>query len=180
MSNHLREIEVNGNKVHLRAFRKSDISDTYVSWLNDVEVVKYSNQRFLNHTIESCHRYLDSFSDTDNFYMAIEDKVTKRLCGSITAYIKTNHGTADIGLLIGNKKFWGKGIGLEAWTLMMEFLFKQSNVRKVTGGTLEVNIGMVRIMQKSMMTHEATREDQELLDNKPVNVFYFCKFSGEK
>ena len=180
MSNHLREIEVNGNTLHLRAFRKSDISDTYVSWLNDVEVVKYSNQRFLNHTIESCHRYLDSFSDTDNIYMAIEDKVTKRLCGSITAYIQTNHGTADIGLLIGNKKFWGKGIGLEAWTLMMEFLFKQCNVRKVTGGTLEVNIGMVHIMQKSMMTHEATREGQELLDNIPVNVFYFRKFSDEK
>ena len=62
----------------------------------------------------------------------------------------------------------------------MEFLFKQCNVRKVTGGTLEVNIGMVHIMQKSMMTHEATREEQELLDNKPVNVFYFCKFSDEK
>ena len=180
MSNHLRELEVNGNTVHLRAFRKSDISDTYVSWLNDVEVVKYSNQRFLNHTIESCNRYLDSFSDTDNIYMAIEDKVTKRLCGSITAYIQTNHGTADIGPLIGNKKFWGKGIGLEAWTLMMEFLFKQCNVRKVTGGTLEVNIGMVHIMQKCMMTHEATREEQELLDNKPVNVFYFCRFSDEK
>ena len=138
--------------MHLRSFRKSDISDTYVSWLNDVEVVKYSNQRFLNHTIESCQRYLDSFSDTDNIYMAIEDKVTKRLCGSITAYIQTNHGTADIGLLIGNKKFWGKGIGSEAWTLMMEFLFKQCNVRKVTGGTLKVNTGMVRIMKKTMMT----------------------------
>ena len=92
MSNHLREIEVNGNTLHLRAFRKSDISDTYVSWLNDVEVVKYSNQRFLNHTIESCNRYLDSFSDTDNIYMAIEDKVTKRLCGSITASLDIDDG----------------------------------------------------------------------------------------
>ena len=179
MIDNFTKMDISGNTVHLRVFQKSDISDTYVSWLNDVEVVKYSNQRFLNHTIESCHSYLDSFLDTDNIYMAIEDKVTKRLCGSITAYIQTNHSTADIGLLIGNKKFWGKGVGFEAWTLMMEFLFKQCSVRKVTGGTLEVNIGMVRIMQKSTMTHEATREDQELLDNKPVNVFYFCKFSDE-
>jgi len=180
MNNSLESLNIVGNTVQLRSFVESDISDAYISWLNDKEVVRYSNQRFLNHTVESSRNYLKGFLDTNNIYMAIEDKKTKELLGSITAYIQTNHGVADIGLMIGNKKFWGKGIGFEAWTLMMEFLFKQCNVRKVTGGTLEVNIGMVHIMQKSMMTHEATREDQELLDNKPVNVFYFCKFSDEK
>lgn len=171
---------ISGKIINLRMFEKSDVNDTYVSWLNDIEVVKYSNQRFIHHTIDSCYKYLDSFLDTDNIFMAVEDKATMTLCGSVTAYIQTNHGTADIGLLIGNKDFWGKGVGFEAWTLMMGFLFNQCDIRKVTGGTLDVNIGMVRIMQKSMMIHEATREDQELLDNKPVNVVYFCKFSDEK
>jgi hypothetical protein len=42
--------------------------------------------------------------------MAIEDKATKELYGSITAYKQTNHNVADIGMLIGNKKNGVKGL----------------------------------------------------------------------
>ncbi len=79
MSEVLKKMESTGDTVGLRVFQKSDISDTYTSWLNDAEVVKYSKQRFLDHTIESCNNYMKSFSDTDNMYLAIEDKVTKRV-----------------------------------------------------------------------------------------------------
>ena len=164
----------------LRPFRESDISNIFVSWLNDKEVVKYSNQRFLNHTRELCLDYLKSFSNTQNIYWVIEDKKTKELYGSITAYIQDNHGTADIGLMIGNKNSWGKGIGFEAWKLTMDFLLTQYGIRKVTGGTLKTNTGMIRIMEKSIMIHEATRKDHELIDGKPVDILYFCKFSDDK
>ena len=180
MNNSLGSLNIEGNIVQLRSFVESDISDTYISWLNDKEVVRYSNQRFLNHTVESSRNYLKSFLDSNNIYMAIEDKKTKELYGSITAYIQPNHGVADIGLMIGNKNSWGRGIGSEAWALMMEFLFSQCNVRKITGGTLKVNTGMVSIMKKNMMTHEATRKKQELIDGKPVDMLYFCKFSNAK
>lgn len=180
MNNFLEGVEIVGDIVYLRPFQKPDISDYYVSWLNDAEVVKYSNQRFLRHTIKSCCDYLDSFSNTNNIYMAIENKDTKELYGSITAYIQTNHNTADIGIMIGNKTVWGKGIGFEAWTLMMGFLFEVCNIRKITAGTLEVNTGMIQIMKKSMMIHEATKKEQELFDDKPIDLLYFCKFSNGK
>jgi len=110
-----KELKIYGKNICLRSFQESDVTDHYVSWLNDNEVVKYSNQRFLTHTIESSNKYLDSFSNTRNMYMAIEDGSTKELYGSITAYIQFNHGTADIGLMVGSKKSWGKGVGSEAW-----------------------------------------------------------------
>ena len=180
MSKPLGNLKIVGDDICLRLFQEFDISDTFVSWLNDAEVVKYSNQRFLNHTIKSCDNYLKSFIDTNNIYMAVEDKATKELYGSMTAYTHIHHNVADIGLLIGNKKLWGKGVGFEAWTLMMNFLFTQCNVRKVTGGALEVNAAMIRIMEKSIMTHEATKKNQELFNNKPVDVLYFCKFFNDK
>jgi RimJ/RimL family protein N-acetyltransferase len=171
-----KNLEIVGNVVRLRLFQVSDISDTYISWLNDSEVVKYSNQRFLNHTFEMSYNYLKSFTGTDNIYMAVEDKITKELYGSITAYKQSYHGVADIGLMIGNKNSWGKGVGFEAWTLLMEFLLMQCDIRKVTGGSLKINTGMIRIMEKSMMTHEATRKKHELFNGEPVDILYFCKF----
>ena len=108
-----KKLYIVGNKACLRPFQKSDICNTYVSWLNDPEVVKYSNQRFFNHTIESSNNYLKSFKGINNFYMAIEDRVSKELYGSITAYKQTNHNVADIGMLIGNKKNRVKGLVLK-------------------------------------------------------------------
>ena len=180
MEKPITKLKINGNIVCLRPFRESDISNIFVSWLNDKEVVKYSNQRFLNHTHESCLDYLKGFSNTQNIYWAIEDKKTKELYGSITAYIQDNHGIADIGLMVGNKNAWGRGIGFDSWMLMMDFLFKQRNIRKVTGGALRNNFGMIRIMEKATMTRETAREKNKLLNSKPENILYFYKiFYGE-
>ncbi|MCC6247256.1 MAG: hypothetical protein IT499_05810, partial [Rubrivivax sp.] len=34
-----------GRRVRLRPFTAADITDAYIGWLNDPEVVRYSNQR---------------------------------------------------------------------------------------------------------------------------------------
>jgi [ribosomal protein S5]-alanine N-acetyltransferase len=180
MEKTITKFKIDGDIVSLRLFRESDISNIFVSWLNDKKVVKYSNQRFLNHTHKSCLDYLRSFSNAQNIYWAIEDKKTKELYGSITAYIQDNHSTADIGLMVGNKNAWGKGVGFDAWRLMMDFLFTQYGIRKVTGGALRANVGMICIMKKSKMTHEATRKDHELINGEPMDILYFCKFNNDR
>lgn len=57
-----------GGMVVLRPFAMLDIDDKYVDWLNDPNVVRFSNQRFLRHDRKSCLRYLASFEGTSNFF----------------------------------------------------------------------------------------------------------------
>ena len=92
-------MEIFGNRIILRSFRIDDITDDFVSLLNDKKVVRYSNQRFIRHTPESCLNYMKSFIGTDSIYLAIEDKDNGELLGTMTAYIDINHKTADIGIL---------------------------------------------------------------------------------
>jgi len=58
----------------------------------------------------------------------------------------------------------------------MNLLFSSVDIRKITGGTLENNTGMINIMKKNGMIHEATQVAQEIIDNKPTDTLYFCKF----
>lgn len=167
------------DRVSLQPVCENDITNEYVEWLNNPEVVRFSNQRFVNHSIESSLHYLHSFTDTENLYLSIKDIVTKRLIGSLTAYIDSNHGTADMGLMIGNPEVWGKGFGFEAWTKLMEYLLNTEKIRKVTGGTLATNLGMVKIMERSGMHLEATRYKQEIVDGSPVDILYFARFNDK-
>jgi RimJ/RimL family protein N-acetyltransferase len=162
-------------RLRLRAFTPEDIQANYVAWLNDPQVVQFSNQRFHKHSETSCCQYLASFVHTENRFLAIEDKLTHELMGTLTMYINPNHQTADVGILIGNTNHWGKGYGYEAFALAVEALL-QAKLRKVTAGTMACNLGMIKVMQKCGMSQEAIRTAQEILDGQAVDILYFAKF----
>lgn len=166
-------------RIVLTPFCESDITDVYVSWLNDPAVVRFSNQRFLHHTKETCRQYMQSFSETRNLFMAIRVVGRQRMIGTMTAYVAHRHGTADMGLLIGDPIEWGKGYGFEAWMLLMTRLFEEEKLRKVTGGALDCNMAMIRIMEKSGMHLEAVRVRQEIVDGVAHDIHYFARFRDD-
>ncbi len=163
-------------RVTLRLFKENDIQDNYISWLNDPDVVKYSNQRFISHTKETSLSFLNSIKNSQAIFLAITDRDTKEVFGTMTVYFSLDHNTADIGIMLGDKSYWNKGLGAEAWQLLMDFLLKKLSIRKVTGGTLSCNTGMMRIFEKVGMIPDGIRIDQELLDGKPYDIVYFAKF----
>lgn len=165
-----------GSKVKLRTFQEADITSAYLGWLNDPVVVRFSDQRFRRHTAESSSQYLSTFTGSDNHFLAICDCDSNIMVGTLTVYHNVLYGTADIGIMVGDPGTWGKGVGLDAFQTMVFALERSGAVRKVTAGTLAVNIGMVRIMQKAGFEWEATRKEQVLIEGKPVDVVYYAKF----
>jgi ribosomal-protein-alanine N-acetyltransferase len=169
-------IELRGKKVLLRRFSSFDITSTYIGWLNDPEVVQFSNQRFITHDRESCMNYLDSFAGTGNMLFSVYSLKYERNIGTMTAYVSVHHGTVDVGLMIGDKAVWGEGVGLDAWTTLINWLLGCKGVRKVTAGTVGCNYGMIKVMERSGMHQEATRRSQEIINRQEVNVNYYAKF----
>lgn len=160
----------------LRAFTEADITDTYVRWLNDPRVVRYSNQRFIAHDRASCIRYLQSFVGTNNLFLSVRRADTDQAIGTMTAYVAMHHGTVDVGIMIGEPSIWGTGIGQEAWDILTEWLLKLPIIRKLTAGTVACNVGMIRLMERSGMRLEGVRHAQELIDGRPEDILYFARF----
>jgi [ribosomal protein S5]-alanine N-acetyltransferase len=170
------DFEIRGSKVLLRPFGLEDVTDGYIAWLNDPVVVRYSNQRFQTHDRESCVRYLNSFSGTDNIFVSVHRLDTNKAIGTMTAYVSRRHGTVDVGILIGDKSVWGGGYGQDAWNTFTNWLLAQGSIRKLTGGTLACNAAMIRIMERSGMQLEAVRKSQEIVEGVPQDIIYFAKF----
>ena len=165
---------LNGRTVILQPFGPSDITPEYIGWLNDPDVVRYSNQRFRRHDAATCQTYLTSFAGTANQFLAIRREGV--MIGTMTAYMSTHHGTADMGILVGDKRVWGKGAGGDAWTTLLQHLLARGDIRKVTGGALRCNEGMVRIMQNAGMKPDGIRVAQELVGDQPQDMLHFAKF----
>lgn len=171
------DFSLRGNRVLLKPFLAADINETYINWLNDPNVVKYSNQRFLRHDRTSCMRYLASFEGTANIFMGVRRLSNDELIGTITAYVAHHHGTADVGILIGDQSVWGMGYGQDAWDTMTNWLLGRADIRKLTAGTLACNFGMIKLMERSGMSLEAVRKAQEIVEGSPVDMLYYAKFN---
>lgn len=171
------EFSLYGDKVKLEHFIAADINDAYISWLNDSVVVKYSNQRFLEHNQESCSQYLSSFDGTANMFLSIRQLPDNQAVGTMTVYISNYHGTADMGIMVGDKSVWGAGYGQDAWDTIAKWLLKQKDIRKITAGTLACNVGMIKLLERSNMTLEAVRKEQEVVGGKLVDILYYSKFN---
>lgn len=169
-------LPIEGDRIRLSLFTESNITNDYLSWLNDPDVTRFSNQRFMRHTRQSSLNYLKTFYNTKNIFLAIYLKDEERYIGTVTVYVTDPHHTADIGIMIGNKDCWGKGVGREAWCTILNWLLSIVKIRKVTGGTLRCNKGMVQIMINSGMRPDGVRIAQEFVDGSFEDMLYFAKF----
>jgi RimJ/RimL family protein N-acetyltransferase len=103
---------------------------------------------------------------------------SEQTIGTLTAYRNLHHGTADIGILMGERSVWGQGLGADAFGTLCDWLALQPGVRKLTAGTLAGNQGMVRVAERSGMQLEAVRRAQELVDGQPQDMLHFARFVG--
>lgn len=152
------------------------LTDTYVGWLGDPDVVRYSEQRHKVHTLETCRAFAASFETGPSRLWAIEMREDGSHIGNIHADIDTANGLADVAILIGARQAWGQGIGLEAWDAVLDWLLTHGGIRKAVAGCMKSNAAMVRIMEKSGMTPDGTRQAHYLLDGRPEDIVFCARF----
>ncbi len=174
-----------GNKVSVMRFEKHHMTTRYVGWLNDPVVVKYSEQRHRNFTVESCQSYFDSFGKntgeigiqlTDEFLAIVSHDPELGHIGNISTQVNRENSVMDLAILIGERRAWSKGYGLEAWRLVMDHYLKHVGIRKVSAGSMSVNIPMLKIMEKSGMTEDGRRKNQFAIDEMTVDLVHAAKF----
>jgi RimJ/RimL family protein N-acetyltransferase len=154
-------------------------TDQHVGWLNDPEIVRYSEQRHKTHTLESQHRYLNDFpADSHIWLISLKDRFTFNLgsVGTITAYVDSRNKLADMGILIGERIVRGFAYGLEAWVEVMRFLFSDGT-RKIECGCMSRNAAMRMLAAKSDMTFEGLRRDHFMLDGRLDDLMLFGKYA---
>lgn len=171
-----KKVKVVGKKTILKFFSKKDINPIYLSWLKDKKNLKYSNNKYKVFNYKNLNKYFLSFDNKVNFFFKITT-LEDLFIGTLTCYTSSVHNHANIGLLIGNKKYQGQGFGLDAWNSAINYLFKVKKIRKIFAGTMDCNISMKKIFIKSGMSFEARFKRQEILDGKYFDIVYYSIYN---
>ena len=164
------------DRVVVNQFSELNLNKRYVAWLNDPEVVEFSEQRFALHSLRSCREYLQSFENSPNLFLALSTASEPALhFGNMTINLDINNGVGELGILIGERSMWGQGYGFSAWNLVCRALL-DCGLRKISAGTVEPNIAMLKIMERTGMVADGRRRGHRLFDNEPVDVIHNALF----
>ncbi len=171
LSNTKNEINIEGKNIFLKKMRVADVTDDYCKWMNDPKIMKYLESRFTHHTIESLKKYVqDKEKKGDEIIFAIISKRENKHIGNIKiGPINKIHKFADIGLLIGNKSFWGRGIATEAIGLIVDYAFNKLNIHKLMAGVYSENIASIKAFKKNGFKEEGISRKQYLCNGKYVD-----------
>ena len=161
--------------LRLLPFADAHLTDTYIGWLGDAEVTRYSEQRHRSHDRASCAAFVASFTGTPSMLWAIETRDGRHL-GNLHADVDAANAVADLAIMLGERDARGRGLGLEAWRAVLDHLLGPGRMRKVTAGCMAVNAPMLALMEKSGMTVEGRLTRQFLWRGREVDLVKACKF----
>lgn len=157
---------IEGEHVALRLLTTEDATETYLGWMRNPEVTQYLESRFGEHSLESLREFIASNSGrADTLFVAIVDRASGRHVGNVkVGPLSKFHGTADLGLMIGDKSVWGRGYGSEAIALATKLAFERLGARKLTASLYSGNVGSAGAFRRAGWIEEGSRPAQYLDD----------------
>ena len=165
---------ISGDNIYLRGLKKSDLEGEYFGWLDDREVTKFMDSGVFPNTMVKMEEFYRNIAlSNDNVMLVIIHKETNKHIGNIKlGPIKWISRVSPLGIIIGDKEFWGKGYGTEAIRLVLDYTFKRLNLHKVTAGIVAIHDASVKAFQKAGFEIEGRAKSQFFLDGEYYDSLY--------
>lgn len=146
-----KDLFFDGGNIYLRAPRKDDLEGDWYSWLNDPVVTKYQDKGIFPNTKELQEEYYTRILKSDNdVLLAICELKTDKHIGSVGLHkINWIHRSAELGIMIGERDYWGKGYGKKAWNLISHYGFNVLNLHRIYAFINIENINSVKSAKAS-------------------------------
>ena len=169
--------ELNSERLFYRSISLEYCTNSYVSWMNDFEVIKYLETGG-NYTIEKLTEYINNVINTKLFFLAIHTKENGKHIGNIKIDpINTKHGYGEYGILMGDKSEWGKGYAFEASMTVIDFSFKILGLRKICLGVVNENYPAMNLYKKLGFKVEGVYKNHGIYNGKYLDIIRMALFN---
>jgi RimJ/RimL family protein N-acetyltransferase len=163
-----------GKRVVLRAIEREDLKFLH-KWRNDEEVMRLARS-LPDHTTSMValeaeyEKLLKGEEPTQRDYI-IDDRETGTPIGWAGLRIhqwprKAVAHSADLGLAVGEKDRWRRGIGTEVVQLLLAEAFEQLNLHKVVWWTFAEHSASLALARKMGFREECRVRDSVFFDNR--------------
>jgi len=144
-------IRLAGEKVVLREKRLSDARDDY-AWSTDEELARLDAALPLKLSFEQASLLYEeelAYPTGRRQRFGIETPEGEHIGNCMIYDINESRGEAELGIMIGDRRYWGRSYGTDAVRTLLRYVFTQTRLRRVYLHTLDWNVRAQKCFQKA-------------------------------
>lgn len=156
---------IQGNKIRLRALERDDLPH-FVRWINDPEVRRFMNMRYPLSMTEEEKWWEGHLERENDFIFAIEAQDGVYI-GNIGLHsIQRENRKAMLGIIIGDRAYWGQGYGTDAIRALLGWAFDYLNLNRVYLTVYAYNRRAIRCYEKCGFRYEGAMRQARYSDGQ--------------
>lgn len=162
----------------LRPFKKEDASLWQV-WDIDPEVQAYMPEpKNTPQDISEQYSYIEECEqDPEGYYFSIETNSGVTI-GTVSLFeINSYHKTAELGIVIGDKTYWGKGVATEVVKALTDYVVQNLNIQYISAEIEAGNSGMQKVLENSGFILDGVFKGARVKEGNRIDVVHFSRVS---
>jgi len=158
----------------LRPYTKADAVLMQV-WDVDPEVQSHMPEPVnVPQDIEKQYAYITECEvDPEGYYWAIETKEGTTIGTVALTDMNAYHKIADLGIMIGDKKFWGKGVATEVVSTLVQYAFQNLCLERVSAEVEIGNIPMQKVFEAVGFLRDGEFKSARVKNGARITVLHF-------
>jgi diamine N-acetyltransferase len=164
-----------GERVALGPLQR-DLAAVYARWMNQLEVKRGLDQLGIA-SAQSQEKWVDDNLERgakgrpEGVEFTVYDRSDSAPVGTAGLFkIVYAHGTAEFGIVIGERR--GQGLGTEATRLVLDYAFHVLGLRNVLLETLEWNVAGLTAYERAGFRRMGVRRGAATTRGRPTDVVY--------
>ena len=156
-----------GDKIYLSPrIMNEEIIEKFTEWLNDFNVTDYIGRSSQALTVEEEKKWFENpKADAQTFFIVRNED--NKVIGNMGLHdINHLHGTATLGIFIGDKDGRNKGYGTEAVRLILDYGFNYLNLKNIRLDVMEFNERAIACYKKCGFKEYGRRRKCYFLNGK--------------
>ncbi len=145
-----------------------DDAEKWTEWDNDLEVtIPLGDEAYIPYSLAKMRDILSGVIKSQDHIFSIVDLETDAAIGRCILFdIDRVNRKAMLGIVIGEKAYWGKGYGQDAMKLLLDYGFNLLNLNSVMLGTFSFNERAIGCYKKVGFKEIGRRRQARIIGGK--------------
>jgi RimJ/RimL family protein N-acetyltransferase len=167
------------NEVTLRPLELADIDQLYV-WESDSELNILSGWGPRRSRAAFHQRYGRRITEPEADLYMFGIEVEERLVGYVQlALIDISERRAAVGIVLGDRTVWGRGIASTALRILLDYAFTGRNLERIYAEVYSFNTRSLRLFERVGFQHEGVLRQHEIHNGSRQDMHVFGMLKSE-
>lgn len=167
-----------GEKCYLSPLTDED-AENWVRWHNDIDISMPESNVYVSITLQNMKERVNRHQSNRESVFSIIDKEKDIPIGTVEINYCSLHRTGTLGIIIGEKHYWGKGYGREAIMLILDYGFNLLNLHNIMLGVYAFNRRAIGLYKSIGFKEIGRKREYQTMGGRKIDMIMMDLLSRE-